>query len=73
MIALQEVDDAFVGRVFDPDTYHFELSGRGGALKTGLALRRGIQDDRQATVTALDVGELRYGTPSELLVGPPPH
>lgn len=70
VIALQEVDDAFVGKVFDPDTYHLELSGRDSALKTGLAIRRGIQYARKADVTALDVGDLRYGTHIELHVGP---
>ena len=69
VIALQEVDDAFVGRVFDPDTSPFALSGRGGALKTGLAIRRGIAYERKADVTALDVGALRYGTYIELQVG----
>ena len=70
VIALQEVDDTFVGKVFDPDTYHLELSGRDSALKTGLAIRRGVQYERQANVTALDVGDLRYGTHIELQVGP---
>ena len=70
VIALQEVDDDFVGKVFDPDTYHLELSGRKSALKTGLAIRRGVQYERKADVTALDVGGLRYGTCIELQVGP---
>ena len=69
VIALQEVDDAFVEKVFGPDTYHLELSGRDSALKTGLAIRRGIHYERQANVTALDVGDLRYGTHIELQVG----
>ena len=34
VITLQEVDDIFVGKVFDPDTWSFEFSGRSNALKT---------------------------------------
>ena len=70
VIALQEVDDAFVAKVFDPTTYHLEFSGRNSALKTGLAIRRGEHYERKADVTALDVGDLRYGTSIELQVGP---
>ena len=69
VIALQEVDDAFVVKVFDPDTYRLELSGRRSTLKTGLAIRRGVQYERKADVTALDVGDLRYGTHIELQIG----
>ena len=73
VIALQEVDDAFVDKVFDPDTYHLELSGRDSALKTGLAIRRGIQYARQADVTALDVGGPPVRDPHRAARRPPPH
>ena len=68
--ASDEVDDAVVGKVFAPYPYPLELSGRNSALQTGRAIRRGIQSERKADVTALDVGDLRYGTYIELQVGP---
>ena len=64
------MDDDFVGKVFDPATSHLELSGRRSALKTGPAIRWGVQFERQTAVTALDVGDLRDGTSIELPVGP---
>lgn len=70
VIALQEVDDAFVEKVFDPDIHHLELSGRNSALQTGLAIRRGIHYERKAHVTVLDVRDLRYEIYIELHVGP---
>ena len=69
VIALQEVDDVFVEKVFDPDTYSLELSGRSSAQKTGLAIRRGVHYERKADVEALDVGRVRYGTHIEIQVG----
>lgn len=69
VIALQEVDHTFVEKVFDPALYHLELSGRSHVQKTGLAIRRGIQYERKADVTALNVGHLRYGTHIELQIG----
>ncbi len=69
VIALQEVDDAFAEKVFDPDTYSLELSGRKSDQKTGLAIRRGVHYERKDDVKALDVGRVRYGTHIELQVG----
>ena len=69
VIALQEVDDAFVEKVFDPATYRLELSSRSSSQKTGLAIRRGLHYERKADVEALDVGRVRYGTHIGIQVG----
>ena len=69
VIALQEVDDEFAVKVFDPHTYTLEISGRRYPQKTGLAIRRGLQYERKADVEALDVRRVRYGTHVELWVG----
>lgn len=70
IIALQEVDDGLVQRVFDPMLYNIELSGRTSSTqKTALAIRKALAYERKADYEALDVGDVRYGTLVEMRIG----
>ena len=71
VIALQEVDAGFVGKVFPLHQYSIEISHRDDARqRTGFAIRKGIRYRRLPDYRALSTKwGLRYGTVIELEAG----
>jgi endonuclease/exonuclease/phosphatase family metal-dependent hydrolase len=72
VIAVQEVESVnALKRVFAPEIYNFEVSGRVSNQRTGFVIKKGLQYKRNPDCTSLSIGNprLRRGVDISLKVG----